>query len=330
MSKRMETNTRRKLLRKYQSSSSIRCEDFKFRHNASRDATLTRDGHSQTQKVRGWWCALWLSSIVGITFGIPTQGHPGPEPHPTVQELEDLSSESRAAIGELDRRLGELDRRLNERIEQLSATADDLADKVTKAEPSGGNVNDALAPLTESLKELENLVDTLLSIGGVALGAMFVGFASFAGVVWSLYKRARTLAKSALDSSRHKRETSEPSKQSAPNEENEKEEDKEDEEEQERETGDRRVVTHTKKERTARRRSPVITELHNPEESWSPRTTEDVIKDIRDRNIPYFSRGPSSGQEAEIQAKRRLGKWYLKTKSDKYSDNNLENLPDPH
>ena len=242
---------------------------------------------------------------VAAVVALPSEAHRGPEQHPTVQELEETTSELSGAIGDVEQRL-------RERIDGLEASvhAPDeqaIADTVERA------VGEAAAELVQSSDELEDRVDAFAVIGaallvGLACVSAFLGF------------RLRAVRKLLSSSSQDAGETERA--RAAPTDAERKAE------EDEGRSDGRRVVTHTLKERIGSGMQPTTRELHSPGAAWSPRTREEAVADIRDRGIRYWARGPM-GKEVEIEVQKKLNTWYLRTKPDEHGGNNLSELPDP-
>ena len=244
-----------------------------------------------------------LAFSIAMVMAVPLAAHPGPEPHPTVQELEAVESDLRLTIGEVERRLGE-------RIDGHEASASEL-DEQTVAEIAKGVVVESVDELVRSSGELRDWVDTVIGVGA----ALIAGLAS---VSVYLGLRVRSLAKLPLKPPNQGSRVHEA--KAKPTDEPESEAEKDEEEPK----ANRRVVTHTRKAGVRQ----TIEELHNPDEQWSPRTVKDAISDIEDRRIVYVSRGPE-GNEAEIEVWGPSSNRYLRTKPDEYGGNNLSELPDP-
>jgi len=84
----------------------------------------------------------------------------------------------------------------------------------------------------------------------------------------------------------------------------------------------RRRVTHSRKDNLGR-----ITKLCNPNEFWSPRKSEDAIKDIENSNHEYYVRVDNKEVTIVVIDDSKRGK-YLRTDPDQTKDNNLDYLPD--
>lgn len=250
---------------------------------------------------------LLVVVAVAVAVVLPAAAHVGPEQHPTEQELEEVASDLRSALGEVDRRLGQRLNALEAPVIQPDEQA--IADAVERA------VGQAAAGLGQSSNELEDWVDAIVAIGAVMMAGL-TGVSAFLGF------RVRALRKLLLRSSQDASETEE-----ARAEPTDRAERKAIESE-ERTADGRRIVTHTLKTRISPGMRPTIKELHNPGASWSPRTVEDAVADIRDRGIQYWARGPK-GNEAEIEVRKGSGKSHLRTKPDEHGGNNLSELPDP-
>jgi hypothetical protein len=77
---------------------------------------------------------------------------------------------------------------------------------------------------------------------------------------------------------------------------------------------------------TSKNDSGDITALCNPSALWSPRSKEDVIRDIDSKDYTYHVNWP--GKRTEIQVvEGKTGK-YLRTDRDGTTRNNLFDLPD--
>ena len=233
-----------------------------------------------------------------MVVALPAAAHPGPEPHPTVEELEEVVSEIRSAIDEVDWRLGE-------RIDDLEALASEPKQQVIAADFIEREVDEAVVELVQSSNELKDWVNTVVSIGAMLI-AVLIGVSAFLGFqVRALKRRPSRLSQPASEAQEVNANPIYGGK-------------REDEE---------RIVTHTLKESIGQGTQPTIKELHNPSASWSPRTVEEAISDI-DKGIQYWALGPE-GNKAEIEVRKGPTKRYLRTKADEHSDNNLEELPDP-
>ena len=243
-------------------------------------------------------------ATAGMSIMLPAIAHPGPEPHPTVQELEEVVAELRSVIGEVDRRLTERMDGLEVRVGVPNEQA--VADAVQAA------VADAVGQLVQSSNEPKDWVEAVAALGA-ALMAALTGVSAFLGF------RVRTLTKLL---SKSLQPAGEPQVRAEPTD-RAKRENEEDEEQ----STDRRFVTHTLKARIRPGMQPTIEELHNKDASWSPRTVDEAIADI-DGGIQYWARGPE-GNEAEIEVRQRGTRRYLRTKPDEHGGNNLGELPDP-
>jgi len=82
-----------------------------------------------------------------------------------------------------------------------------------------------------------------------------------------------------------------------------------------------REVTRTRKDT-----KDVIAALCNPAEWWSPRTKEDVIRDIDSKDHTYHVKWPEKRTEIRV-VDGPTGK-YLRTDRDITTRNNLLDLPD--
>ncbi len=83
----------------------------------------------------------------------------------------------------------------------------------------------------------------------------------------------------------------------------------------------RRKVTKSRKDKLGN-----ITHLCNQFESWSPRTTHDVIRDIENKLDSYYV--IVNYQEVDIIVVDGTNGKYLRTDPDKTTKNNLDELPD--
>ncbi len=250
-------------------------------------------------------CKLLVAVVAAAAVALPlsSAGHPGPEPHPTVQELEDTATALRVVIGDAERRLGE-------RMERLEA-ADRMPDDQAVASAVERAVGPVVADLARSSGELTERIDTLAAVGAALLAGL-TGLSGFLG--FRLRSLRRLLSDRPPDAGR-------PAESAAESAESEREE-------AEEETDGRRIVTHTRKDRIRPGMQPTVRELHCPGAAWSPRTRDEAIADILERGVGYRARGPL-GNEAEIEVRHRLGKPYLSTKPDEHGGNNLSELPDP-
>lgn len=64
----------------------------------------------------------------------------------------------------------------------------------------------------------------------------------------------------------------------------------------------------------------------NPGEHWSPRGKADVIKDIESGLHTYYVEEVYPAVDVHVVERNRMK--YLRTDADRYSPNNLDNLPD--
>ena len=247
---------------------------------------------------------VFAVAAAGMSIMLPAVAHPGPEPHPTVQELEDVVAELRSAIGEVDRRLGE-------RIDGLELPVAVL-DEQAVANTVQAAVGDTVGQLVQSSNDLKDWVEAVAALGATLMAGL-TGVSAFLGF------RVRALRKLL---SRSLQPASEPQQVRAEPSDGAEQDD--DEEEQ---SAVQRFVTHTLKARIRPGMQPTIKELHNPDASWSPRTVDQAIADI-DGGTRYWARGPD-GNEAEIEVRQGPTKRYLRTKPDEHGGNNLGELPDP-
>ena len=246
-------------------------------------------------------------AAIALTLTFPLLAHDGPEPHPTVAELEE-------AVAELREEISDLERRINSRMESLDALVTEL-DENTITNIVQSKVDEARAGTVHSFKEVQhNLIDRIDAKSNLALIFGSVGVLS--GVI----ALARTIVKR---SKRHRSDQAnqvyDGEKESVQNPSEEDEQDDEDEGEI------RRVVTATKKDPSTGK----VLALQNSDAEWSPRSEEEVIFDIEDCGIEYVSCGPM-GNEAVVEVLHlKRGKPYLRTKADKHGGNNLRELPEP-
>ena len=231
--------------------------------------------------------------------------HPGPEPHPTVEELEAVAAEIRSVIGEVEQRL-------SEQIDGLEVPVDVL-DEQAVAEIAQRAVDEAVGELVQSSNELNDRVEAAVALGAMLMATLAVvaGFLGFR--VRALGKRLPRLLQPAGET---QEVGPEPTDRTNPK----------DEVGEER-SADRRFVTHTLKESAGPGMHHTIKELHNLGDSWSPKTVEEAIADI-DGGIQYWTRSPD-GNEAEIEVMQGPTGRYLRTKPDEQGGNNLGELPDP-
>lgn len=249
-------------------------------------------------------CRLLVGVAVAAAVVLSAEAHPGAEQHPTVQELEETA-------GELSRAIGDVERRLRERIDRVEAAGGE-PDGQGIAEVVDQVVDEAAAELTRSTDGLKERVDTIAAIGAALLAGL-AGMSAFLGL--RLRGVRKCLSRLAEDTGGAEEAVGAERTDTG----------RKDEED----SGVRRVVTQTLKDRISAGMRPTIRELHHPGQAWSPRTVDDAVADIEERGIQYVARGPL-GNEAEIKVRRRSGKPYLSTKRDKHGGNNLSELPDPH
>ena len=246
-----------------------------------------------------------LIAIALVILPLSIGAHPEPEPHPTMTEFQSLASEVsalRASTRDLDRRISANIVRLDDRLRDTAA--DVPAPSATAAEQPLSVADQSFTGHGSAMSEVRNLIYALAAAGGVLLTALMAWLTR-------VHAAVNGLSKPGLLDSRRKPEPQdraprgEADQRLAP-----------------------RIVTHTKKDYSKRKTNPPTLELHNPGQPWSPRAVQDAVQDIRFKGINYVSRGPR-GNLAEIEAKNRMGKWYLRTKSDEHEGNNLGELPDP-
>lgn len=85
----------------------------------------------------------------------------------------------------------------------------------------------------------------------------------------------------------------------------------------------KRIVTQSGKDEDGD-----ITKLCNPNEYWKSVTKSDAISHIDSGLYEYWSLGPSSYKESEVEVVIINGRKHLRTKADSLTSNNLDNLPD--
>ena len=256
-------------------------------------------------------CELLAALALSLTMH-PLTAHPGPEPHPTVSEVEDLAAEIMSEIHEVEQRLGErigdpetLVSELNERVGELGETVSELiqaTNELGETDPPSGSVG----------------TWTILGVAGLA-GAIT---GAIAGPI-AVRVRPRSKRSPKDLSSAPSQQRTEPADAKESPADDEPVEEEQDEEQDK----SRRVVTHTLKEEGTKK----ILELHNPcEQWWSPRTEQEVIRDIDEEGIPYIARSPAGNEsEIEVVTFKRSNRRQLQTKADEHLDNNLRELPDP-
>lgn len=244
--------------------------------------------------MRKWMFAVPVAAAVLVN---PAAAHRGPEQHPTLQDLDETASELHAEISDMERRL-------RERVDGLE-TAAAAPDGEAMMNAVDRAVVEAAAELTRSVDELAQRVDAIAAIGA-ALLALLGGATALLGI------RLRAVRRSLSSQSARRVQGG-----------NADRADGKTKPEPEEQHGERRVVTHTLKDRIG-----TILELHHPGEAWSPRTVADAIEDIEEHDTEYVARGPR-GNEAEIEVRQGSNKPYLRTKPDDHGGNNLGELPDP-
>ena len=202
--------------------------------------------------------------------------------------------------------INETDRRLSERIDDLDMHVT-VPDKQTVTNTVQLDVGDAVVELVKSSNELKDWVEGIAVLGA----ALLAGLTSVSAVLGFRVRALRkVLSRSLQQAGADPTDLGE-------------QEDVEDKDQ----SAEKRIVTHTLKERISSGMQPTIRELHNPDTEWSPRTVEEAIADI-DRGIQYWARSPG-GHEAEIEVRQGRIKRHLRTKPDKHGGNNLGELPDP-
>ena len=82
-----------------------------------------------------------------------------------------------------------------------------------------------------------------------------------------------------------------------------------------------REVTRTRKDRNGD-----ITALCHPRKYWSPRSTQNAIRDIEGRRHSYYVM--QNGRRVDIHVVDGPNGKYLKTDPDETVSNNLDDLPD--
>ena len=249
-------------------------------------------------------CAAATVAMVAMIVALPAVAHDGPEPHPTVEELEKVVSEIRSEIGDVEGRLGE-------RIDDLEARLAE-PDQQDIAAIIESQVGEALAEPVQAFDELKGWGNTAAAVGAALIAGLTVVCAILGFQIRALRRQLSGMSQPVVPEQKGSAETRDGSEQ---------------EEEERNEEEGRRIVTHTAKERIRPGMKPTVKELHKPDADWSPRTVAEAISDI-DSGIQYFARGPK-GNEAEIEVRQREGKRYLRTKPDEHGGNNLTELPDP-
>ena len=116
--------------------------------------------------------AIGFLPLIVVVVALPAAAHPGPEPHPTVPELEEVVSEIRLAIDEVDRRLG--------------GRIGDLETLVRKSDKPVV-VEEAIAEPAQSSNEQEDWVDKVVTVGAPVSAVVLAGVSGFLGF------RVRTL-----------------------------------------------------------------------------------------------------------------------------------------
>ena len=248
---------------------------------------------------------LLVAAVVIGVLGFQISAHPGPERHPTIDELKDTASEIQTSIIELEHRI-------SERFDELKV-ANDIREREAADLLNERVVSAAVADFISAADELRARLDTLATIGAIVLVVLTGSLAFLAVRLRKMGKLLRNVRKADRASNLGDSERAD-----MDSEENEDRE----------EDGVRRIVTHTLKDRISSGVQPTVKELHNPDAAWSPRTRDEAINDIREEGIQYWARGPL-GNEAEIEVRERHGKPYLSTKPDEHEGNNLTELPDP-
>lgn len=252
------------------------------------------------------WVAM---AAISLTLTASLIAHPGPEPHPTVPELEEV-------VAELREEISELESQMNSKIDSLESLLSGI-DENAIANAVQGKVDEVLEDTVHSLRELNDRFDQIGESSTLPdwmvivalIGGVFGGvFAAVELVLRMLKLRRSSQSKQASESNESAGDSCE-----------------KDEQEDEEESNLRRIVTATTKEPSTGN----VVALHNSNAEWSPRRIEDAIVDIENRGVEYISRGPM-GNEAKIEIKHPIrGKPYLTTKPDKHGGNNLRELPDP-
>ena len=240
--------------------------------------------------------------LVGTTV-LHLVAHPGPEPHPTVKDLEE-------AVSKLDRTIDDMEHRLLKQIAAIEVPVAEDSESVTGAFESA--TNESIGELTASIDDLKELVNTIVAVGAAAL-AVLTGISTILGF------RLRALRKrfgNGLEDVGMTEENGQDKSETKPTQ------------EEENQVSETRVVTHTLKERIGSGTQSTVKELHNPDAAWSPRTRDEAIDDILNRGIQYRTRGPR-GNEAEVRVRFRRNNPHLRTESDEHDGNNLSELPDP-
>lgn len=264
---------------------------------------------------------LFAAVITVIT--VPGAVHPNGESPPILQEVEFLATELKADISRLERRI-------NEHGDRLSALTDESFEEVLQRLIDENPIGESVSAVVQEVEKLKHDVASIVARDGSILSDwIFPGVMGFIGglivVIFGKILNAISNSRAKLTTSSNHDPTTSP--QTPETQEasvvpsyvghRKKDNDKDS-------TVERRVVTHTEKETGT---GNILT-LCYPGADWSPRPIQEAIKDINERGIRYFARGPK-GNEAEIEVHERLGKAYLKTKPDQHGGNNLGELPDP-
>lgn len=116
---------------------------------------------------------LLVAVVVTGAVVLVAEAHPGPEQHPTVQELEETAADLRRVIGDVERRL-------RERIDGAEAVAEEpvgqaIAELVNRA------VDEVAADLVGSTGALNDRVDAIVALGAALLVGLG-GVSAFLGL----------------------------------------------------------------------------------------------------------------------------------------------------
>ena len=253
-----------------------------------------------------------LISVVLIALLVQQiEGHPGPEPHPTVAELDAVEEALQAEIKALQAEikaftasLGNIERRLDEVESSIDARTEGSVPEISQP-------NDEEADQVKSI-EINEWVQ-YIALGLVTLVGGFSWIKSI-----NVSRRLKSLQNKCVNNSSGAPGKEENQADPAKDEKNEVEEES-------TEASNTRIVTHTRKDENRK----TITELHNLHADWSPRTVPEAITDIEAKEFSYISRGPHGNEAKIVVRKSTKGNLYLTTEPDAHETNNLLNLPDP-
>ena len=265
---------------------------------------------------------LLIVATLVITM-VPGGVHPGGEPPPIHQEINNLKSELQAEINSLEHRVNEHSDRLSTLTD---ASIEELVQRLIDENPIVASMSTAMQDVEKLKLDAASIVSRDKSILEEWIFPSVMGF--IGGLIAILVgKILKTISNSRRrhKASRKVEPTSSPqtSPETEPSVSTSYVTQKKKDDEKDSST-ERRVVTHTEKETGTGN----ILALCNPGADWSPRPIHEAIKDIRERGIRYVARGPM-GNEAEIEVHERQDQAFLKTKPDQHGGNNLGELPAP-